>query len=162
MRIIQGEILDHRGYIFPVTDIAFTDPYFRAVQQVCATGLLRGIQKTEGKCVVVIFEPDSAVYTEDIKPVFTELYTRTFLWFNKVKPGKQFTVGNLLSFISEITLNDPETLQLTMQKNWKTAYKFKTDFDLNRPVTRYEFAALANKFLNPFARKVDLTGKVIN
>ncbi|MEO6497585.1 MAG: FAD-dependent oxidoreductase, partial [Mucilaginibacter sp.] len=162
VRIIQGEILDHKGYIFPVTDISFSDPYFRSVQQVCATGLLKGVQKVDGDHPVVIFEPDSAVYTQDIQPVLTELYTRTFLWFNKVKPGAKFTVGNLLSFISEITLNDPENLQLTMQKTWKTTYKFKSDFDLNRPVTRYEFAALANKFLNPFARTVDLAGKVVN
>jgi hypothetical protein len=162
VRIIQVEILDHKGAIYPVSDIAYTDPYFRAVQQVCASGLLRGVQKPVGNRVAILFQPDSTIKTSDVKPVLTELYTRTFLWFNKVKPGETFTVGNLLSFISEITLNDPESLQKTLRRDWKTTYKFKTDFDMNRPVTRYEFAALANKFLNPFARKVDLTGKIIN
>lgn len=161
-RIVQGEILDFKGYIFPVSDIAFTDPYWRAVQQVAATGLLKCFQKSEDGKARVIFQPDSSVNTEEIKPVFTELYTRAFLWFNKTKPGEKFTVGNLLSFISEITLNDPEVFTISVQKGWKTQYKFNTEFDLNRPVTRYEFAALANKFLNPFARRVDITGKVIN
>ena len=49
-----------------------------------------------------------------------------------------------------------------MQANWKTKYKFPTPFDLKRPVTRREFAALANRYLNPFSRKVDMTGKLIN
>ncbi|RVU00262.1 FAD-dependent oxidoreductase [Mucilaginibacter limnophilus] len=161
-RIVQGEILDFKGYIFPVSDVPFSDPYWRAVQQVTATGLLKCFQKNEGKKVSIIFQPDSTVNTDEIKPVLTELYTRAFLWFNKTKPGEKFTVGNLLSFISEITLNDPEVFTISVQKGWKTQYKFTTEFDLNRPVTRYEFAALANKFLNPFARRVDITGKVIN
>ncbi|WP_345331978.1 FAD-dependent oxidoreductase [Mucilaginibacter defluvii] len=161
-RVIQGEVLDHKGYIFPISDIPFSDPYFRAVQQVCATGLLQGIFKTEGNRVAMIFQPDSTINTADIKPLLNEYYTRAFIWFNQNKPGEKFTVGNLMSFISDVTLTDPETLKKIMQKNWRTAYKLKTTFDMNRPVTRYEFAALANKFINPFARRVDLTGRVIN
>jgi hypothetical protein len=49
-----------------------------------------------------------------------------------------------------------------MQKAWQTEYKFKSDFDLNRPVTRREFAILANQYINPFARAVDINGKMIN
>ncbi|GAA4329468.1 FAD-dependent oxidoreductase [Mucilaginibacter gynuensis] len=162
VRIIQGEVLDHKGYIFPLADVAFDDPYFRSIQQICVTGLLKGIQKVNGNSAQIYFGPDAPVNTEDIKPILTETYTRTFLWFNKNKTAEKFTLGNLLSFICEITLNDPETFQATLQKTWKTKYKFKTDFDVNRPVTRYEFAALTNKFLNPFARKVDITGRVIN
>jgi hypothetical protein len=161
-RIIQGEILDYKGYIMPFADIPISDPGFKAIQQVGATGLLQGIQKINGNSAQVLFMPDSLVKTAEVQPILTEIYARAFLWFNKVKPGEYFTVSNLLSYISEMTLRDPENLQKTMQKNWKPQYKFVNEFNLNRPVTRREFAVLANKFFNPFGRAVDISGKMIN
>ncbi|MDP9046890.1 MAG: FAD-dependent oxidoreductase [Bacteroidota bacterium] len=158
VRVIQGELLDYKGYILPFTDISPRDPSWRAVQQVCATGLLKGVRSN----AQFKFEPDAWVLTAEVKPVLTEIYTRAFLWFAKEKPGEKFTLGNLLSFISDYTLTDPQTLHITMQKAWKTQYKFAGDFDLARPVTRREFAVLTNKFLNPFARTVDLEGRLVN
>jgi hypothetical protein len=49
-----------------------------------------------------------------------------------------------------------------MQKTWNTQYQFNKRFDMQRPATRREFAVLVNKFLNPFARTVDITGKLVN
>jgi hypothetical protein len=124
--------------------------------------MLRGIQKVKGDAMEIHFEPNDTVRTAEIQPILTELYTRGFLWFNKEKPGAQFTVGNLLSLISDYTLTDPKALQLILQKAWTTQFKLTGTFDLNRPVTRLEFAVLTNKYLNPFAKRVDLSGRVIN
>ena len=162
VRTIQGEILDYKGYLMPITDVPQKDIHWRAVQQICATGLLKGVQKTNGDKIEIHFEPDDVVSTEEIKPFLLELYTRAFLWFNKEKPGDKFTVGNLLSLISDYTLTDPKTLQLHLQKAWGPQFKLAGTFDLNRPVTRMEFAVLTNKYLNPFAKTVDLSGRVIN
>ncbi|HTD42423.1 MAG TPA: FAD-dependent oxidoreductase, partial [Mucilaginibacter sp.] len=146
VRMIQGEILDYKGYLMPITDIPQKNPHWRAIQQVCATGLLKGIQKTNGNNIEIHFEPDDVVNTEEIKPFLTEIYTRAFLWFNKEKPGDKFTVGNLLSLISDYTLTDPKTLQLYLQKSWTPQFKLTGTFDLNRPVTRLEFAVLTNRY----------------
>ncbi|MEO6979716.1 MAG: FAD-dependent oxidoreductase, partial [Mucilaginibacter sp.] len=162
VRIIQGELLDFKGYVLPFTDIPQTDHAWRAIQQVCATGLLKGKQQVINGNPQFIFMPDSAVSTAEVQPVLTEIYTRTFIWFNIQKPGEKFTVGNTLSFISEITLTDPAVLNKSMAKAWKGQYKFKSEFDINRPISRYEFAVLANRFLNPFARTVDLAGRLVN
>ena len=159
---IQDELLTYKGYLMPFVDVTQADPYFRAIQQIGATGLLKGVQIANGKSAAVYFEPDSVVRTAEIKPVLAETYSRSFIWFNKTKPGDVFTVGNLLSFISEMTLADPATLKLNMQKLWKIKYKFSSDFDADRPITRREFAILANQYINPFARAVDITGKLIN
>jgi hypothetical protein len=159
VRLIQGELLDFKGYLLPFEDIKPTDHYFRAIQQIAATGLLKGATTSNGQ---FLFMPDSAVNTEEVKPIFTEIYSRAFIWFNNTKPGKSFTVGNLLSFISEITLTDPEAFRTTMQKQWQSKYKFTSAFNLDHPITRREFAILANQFLNPFARTVDLSGRMIN
>lgn len=161
-RVIQGEILDHKGMLMPFADIKTTDRDYRAIQQVGTTGMLQGIQKANGAAAQVLFLPDSAVYTAEVKPLMNELYARAFLWFNKEKPGEYFTVANLLSYISEMTLRDPKNLQLETQKAWKSYYHFRTTFNLNHPVTRREFAVLANNFINPFGRKVDLSGRIVN
>ncbi|MDB4904793.1 MAG: hypothetical protein JWQ63_4074 [Mucilaginibacter sp.] len=162
VRIIQGELLDFKSYLLPFADIPLQDRNWRAIQQVCATGLLKGVKQATGNSIQFLFKPDSAVSTNEIKPVLTEIYTRAFLWFNKEKPGEKFTIGNLLALISDYTLTDPKVFNTGIQKSWKTQYKFKLDFDLNRQVTRREFAVLTNKFLNPFARTVDLEGRLVN
>lgn len=164
VRIVQGEILDFKGYLLPFSDIDLRDPGFRAIQQVAASGLLQGkiVPSDNPDALKMIFAPDSLVLTAEVKPMLTELYTRGFLLFSKIKPEKYFTVGDLLTFISEITLREPKPLQLEIQKQWQPFYKFKSDFNITHPVTRREFAVLANKFLNPFARYVDITGKLVN
>jgi hypothetical protein len=162
VRIIQGELLDFKGYMQPFTDISPKDADWRAIQQVCATGLLKGRELIAENNSQFVFIPDALVNTAEIKPVLTEIYTRAFLWFNKEKPAEKFTLGNLVSFISDYTLTDPQVLKFRIKRDWKTQYKFKTDFDLNRQITRREFAVLANKFLNPFARTVDLNGVLVN
>jgi hypothetical protein len=163
VRAIQGELLDFKGYLLPFDDVNPKDRYFRAIQQIAVTGLLKGVVKNKDNGQTeYLFMPDSAVYTAEIKPVLTEIYSRAFIWFNNAKPDVKFTIGNLLSFISEITLSEPLTFQKTMQSDWKSKYRFKSDFDLNHFITRREFAILANQYLNPFARTVDLTGRMIN
>jgi hypothetical protein len=158
VRVIQGELLDFKGYLVPFTDIRQNDRDWRAIQQVGATGLLKG----ENKAGSFVFEPDAPVSTGEVEPILKEIYTRAFLWFDREKPGEKFTVGNTVSFISDYTLTDPSILRAAIQKAWKTQFKFKSDFDLNRPITRREFAVLANKYLNPFARTVDLSGRLVN
>ncbi len=161
VRMIQGELLDFKGGLLPVNDVIF-DPFWRAIQQVCATGLLKPVIKTGADVTIVSFNPDSIVTTAEIKPAMLELYTRAFIWFGKEKPGAQFTIGNLLSFISELTLTDPDNLQKSISKAWTEQFHFTSTFDPGRPITRREFAILANKYLNPFGRTVDLDGRVIN
>jgi ribulose 1,5-bisphosphate synthetase/thiazole synthase len=158
VRLIQQELLDFKAYLLPFVDMKRDDRYIRAVQQIGATGILIGEPVSGG----LLFKPNAMVTTEEIKPVLTEIYSRAFLWFNKEKPDTQFTVGNLLSLISELTLSDPQTLQTTMRSDWNKKYHFNSAFDFNRPVTRLEFAVLVNQFLNPFARTVDINGEVVN
>ncbi len=162
IRLIQNEILSYHGYLMPFTDVPQNDPQFIAIQKIGVTGLLQGVQKAKGSVASVWFLPDSLVKTVEIKPVLSEIYTRSFLWFNKNKPAEFFTIGNMLSFIEELNLRDEKTFRLQIQNNWKTKLHLKSDFELSRPITRREFSALADVYLKPFDRSVDLTGKLLN
>lgn len=162
LRVIQNEILSYHGFLMPFADVKQSDPQFIAIQKIGVTGLLQGVQKANGGTAQILFLPDSLVKTAEIKPVLSEIYTRSFLWFNKNKPAEMFTIGNMLSFIDELNLRDAKTFKLQIQNDWKTKLNLKTDFDLARAITRREFCALANIYLKPFDRSVDLTGKLIN
>lgn len=162
VRAIQIELLDFAGHAMPFNDIDQKDPYSRAIQQIGLTGMLKGVLRENEAGKEFLFMPDALVKTEEIKPVLTEIYSRAFLWLNREKPAEDFTTGNLLSLISEITLSEPKDFQIYMQHAWKNDFKFTSDFDLQRPVTRREFAILANKYLNPFARTVDMAGRIVN
>lgn len=162
LRLIQNEILSYHGYLMPFVDVKQTDPQFIAIQKLGVTGLLQGVQKPIETSVQVFFLPDSTVKTSEIKPVLEEVYTRAFLWFNKNKPGELFTIGNMLSLIEELNLRDAKTFRLQIKNDWKPKLHLDTVFDLSRPITRREFAALADAHLKPFDRQVDLTGKLIN
>ncbi len=162
LRLIQNEILSYHGYLMPFVDVKQTDPQFIAIQKLGVTGLLQGVQKPVGSFAQVFFLPDSAVKTAEIKPVLNEIYTRAFLWFNKNKPAEYFTIGNMLSLIEELNLRDAKTFQLQIKNDWKPKLHLDTAFDLDRPITRREFAALADVYLKPFDRRVDLTGKFLN
>jgi len=162
VRTIQGEILDYKGYLLPFTDIPQNDPHWRAIQQVCETGLLKGIQRVNGDAAQLHFQPNDTVRTAEVKPVLDEIYTRAFIWFNQEKPGEKLTLGNLLYFISDYTLTDKATLEGTVKKLWKPVFKLPGELDVSRPVTRREFAVLVNKYLNPFGKTVDLGGKIMN
>ena len=157
-RIIQQELLDFKGILLSFADTKSDDKYVRAIQQIGATGLLKGQYTVEG----TLFSPDAKVGSAEIQLVLNEIYSRAFIWFDKEKPEEQFTVGNTLSLISEFTLTDPKTLQTSLQKDWQTQDQFAKPFDATRPITRLEFAVLVNKFLNPFARRIDLEGNMVN
>jgi len=162
VRVIQGELFDFKVMLYPYADVPATDKYYRSIQQITATGMLKEVQENKGGTVRILFKPDSTVSTGDIEPVLREIYTRAFIWFGKNKPAAQFTVGDLLSYISDYTLSEPKNLQNTLRQQWQDVYHFKQSFDPDRPVTRYEFAVLANKYLNPFAGNYDITGKLVN
>ena len=162
IRLIQNEILDNHGFLMPFIDVKQNDPQFIAIQKIGVTGLLEGLQKAQGNNAQVYFLPDSIVKTSEVKPVLNEIYTRSFLWFNKNKPGEFFTIGNMLSFAGEINLRDADTFFTVAKNDWKSKMHLKSAFDISRPVTRREFAALADLYLKPFDRAVDITGKMIN
>ena len=113
VRIIQGELLDFKEFLAPYADIDEKDHDWRAIQQVCLTGLL----KCSGKNGHFNFMPGANVTTAEIQPVLEEIYTRAFLWFNREKPGEKFTIGNTLSFISDYTLTDPAILKAATPKS---------------------------------------------
>ncbi len=156
VRVIQGELFAYKSWLVPFRDIFPTDSNFLAIEQIAVSGLLKGkfVKKQ------LFFEPDSLVSIEDLRIPMREFYTRSQLWFADNK-DVQFTVGTFLSLIKFAASRGAE-LDREVEKAWKTSFKFTSDYDPKRLITKRELAVLANAYLKPFNTRVDLSGNLIN
>lgn len=154
IRTLQGELLAYGAWLLPFQDIRVDHPNAGAFQRVGATGLLQGHYDKQDQ---FLFSPDSAVSIQDIQDILEQLYTRSQIWFLQHKDISRLTLAQTLSLIKYLGSRGNE-LDAEVEKGWSRRFKFDTDFDPERPVTRREFAVLADAYLQPFNLKVDLDG----
>ena len=124
-------------------------------------GHRQGIQKPGAQTAQVLFMPDSTVRTAEVQPLLTELYSRAFIWFNKEKPGEVFTQGNLLSYISEMTLRDPENLtDEDLLREVLTIVQHQDDGRSAKPVENLRL--VAGRHAERFGRVLGQRGRVLD
>jgi hypothetical protein len=59
VRSVQAELLAHKAYIMPYNDVKPDHPYFKSIQRVGATGILRGKPTPHAWANETWFYPDS-------------------------------------------------------------------------------------------------------
>jgi hypothetical protein len=154
VRTIQAELFLYKSWLVPFTDIAYADSNFAAIQRIGVTGLLKG-KTVAGK---LLFQPDSMVSADDIRVPMREFYSRSQIWFADHKLDR-FTIEDVLSLI-KFNASRGEELNAEVEKAWKKSFRFNSEFDLKRLVTRREFAVLADAYLKPFNVRADLRGNL--
>lgn len=149
VRMLQDALLEAGMYIMPYNDLDNSDPRFAAVQRIGATGILRG----DGKPIA--WENQTWFRIDDdllAGQVFAEDY------YGNVKiipdlPDGRVSLVSALGFVSKVsgknvTHSDLPALGITA-------------IDLERPVTRCEFAQILDAFADPFhAFPVDWHGDI--
>lgn len=159
IRIIQGELLSFEAPLVSFGDIKDNDPNRLALQNIGLTGLLKFEIDKKLNQNQLYFNPDALVSASEIKAPMKEYYTRSQIWFADNYPEK-LTIGNVITLIMYSATRGKE-LKAEIEKAWKGSFKFTTSFDEKRPISRREFAVLANAYLQPFARKVDINGNLL-
>jgi hypothetical protein len=154
IRVIQGELMAYKAQLIPFADISRNDSNFVAIEHIAATGLLKGQVRNNQ----LYFLPDSSITVAEIRGPMREYYTRTQIW-QVEKKSEKLTLNDALSLI-KFTGNRGAELNREVEKNWKSSFRFKTNFDLNKIVTRRELAVLIDNYLKPFNVKVDQSGKL--
>lgn len=156
LKAIQGELINYKLNIMPFADIKITDANWKAIQFVGVTGAL----KADIKGNEALFMPNQMVTTEEIKQPFKDFYYKAQIWFDDYK-NPAMTIGSALDMICYVGNKSlPDTKKL-IEKNWTKTYQFSTAFDVNRPITRREFAVLLQEFMPPFNVNVNQAGKVM-
>ena len=136
VRKLQSILLDVNGYIMPYKDVAQKEVYFKAVQKIGATGLIRGKGVSEGWANSTYFQPKEKVEMSFFLQKWAEKYKSTF-----TNSHQEFmNVEDALKFAAIVRKTTPEMLKDNFNQNWKA--KGLLNFNLNRPILRYELAVI--------------------
>jgi hypothetical protein len=160
VRVIQGELLGFDSRMIPFADIDFKDRDAMAFQHIGLIGLIELKTLKTDSSEQFIFDTTGTVSAAELRLPMKAFYVRSQIWFadNKMDQLKIEDVINLIMFSAA----RGEELRREIEKGWNNSFKFSTKYDLKRAINRREFAVLADKYLQPFNVRVDLSGNLLN
>ncbi|WP_231490598.1 hypothetical protein [Pedobacter sp. Leaf170] len=154
---IQGELLSYKLPLMPFEDVKITDSNWLVIQKTGITGIL----KAEIKGEKVFFNPDKAVSYTEIKQPIKDYYYKAQIWFDDHQ-NVPVNLENTISMVSYVGNKAIDATKAEIEKKWKKNYKFSSNYDLKKILTRREFSVIVNEYLEPFDKiNVDRTGRVI-
>ena len=146
VRQVQEKLLEAGCYIMPYLDLPKSDPHFKALQRIGATGVLRGEGRNVGWSNETWFRADEPLRGEEIYA--SELYGAI-----TVEPG-EISVGRMLELVRSYGGRVPYG---KMDDWWKQLGL--NDFDTQRIATRLEAAVVIDAAFDPFGMfEVDYQG----
>ena len=146
VRQVQEKLLEAGCYIMPYLDLPKSDPHFKALQRIGATGVLRGKGRNVGWSNETWFRADEPLRGEEIYA--SELYGSI-----TVDPG-EISVGHMLELVRSYGGRVPYG---KMADWWKQLGL--NDFDSQRIATRLEAAVVIDAAFDPFGMfEVDYKG----
>jgi len=155
IREVQQALLNSKAYLLPYIDVKPSDKHFEAIQKIGVTGILVGKGKPNKWANQTWFYPDSSIKTAEFIRNF-----KTFMPIEFSSNNENLTVADFFSII-EIVKPSANTSFTWQQDIWEAATL--SNFNLNRPIKKYEVAVLLNKVLMPFESKaINYTGNFIN
>ncbi len=155
VRVVQGELLAFDALLIPYSDIEMKDPNFLAFQRLGLSGLIKS-GLTNGK---IQFDTAGIVKGEDLRGSMREFYSRSQLWFADNKRDT-LTIDDAISLFKFIA-NRGNELNKEIEEGWKVSFKLNSIFDPKRNISRKEFGILADKYLQPYNIRVDLSGNLL-
>lgn len=156
LKLIQGELINHRLALMPFTDVSIADSNWKSIQLIGLSGFLKGtIVHGELK-----FSPELKVTTAEVKAPIKEYYYKAQIWFDDYQEP-EMTIAATLDLVCKVGNKAPANTLAEVKKKWKSVYQFKTEFSPERMISRREFAVLVQEYLNPFNVNIDPTGRVI-
>ncbi len=143
VREVQREVLAGGGYLLPLLDLPATDPHFKALQRIAATGILQCVGMTVGW--------ENQTWIKADEPISVAELTRGLHGFDDQFPlideARNVTLADLIAGSSN-ALTPERWTELGL-----------TDYDPKREVTRKECAVVIDATYNPFDKQqVDLQG----
>lgn len=152
VREVQEVILDDGGYLLPYLDLPSTDPRFKAMQRIAATGILRGRGANVGWSNQSWFDADRSVSEALLRKGLREVYPA-------VAESSDTTAvcGRSLSAMLSEALGSDATAAVG-----ENAAALLEGYDAERPLTRLECALLIDAVADPFHRfEVAIDGRFL-
>jgi hypothetical protein len=154
VREVQQSLLDHGTYLLPYLDVKPGHPWFKSIQRIGATGVMKGIGRNSGWENQSFFRAHDTTLMNDLEGLKEIYQPESFL-----ADSTAVTVSSALELIEAISVHhdmvlEKKTIDLALE-----AIGYGPGEDLGRPMVRGEMAVLLDKTLNPFSyREVDIHG----
>jgi FAD dependent oxidoreductase len=153
VRDVQQKLLNAGAYIMPYIDVPPSHPYFKVIQKIGATGILKGTGIPYKWANQTWFYPDSTIESNDFYESLFNVTKRSIFYKNKV-----LLVRDILTAID---INNKNIPTKNIIDNWSKLGL--ENYDANRPIKRFEIAVLIDYYLKPFKTKqINHQGSFIN
>jgi len=155
VRQVQQALLDANGYIMPYKDVTQKDRYFKAIQKIGATGLLRGVGVPTGWANATYFNPNDKVKFAEFSIAWNKKFVST-----QIENKNELIINDALFVAAKLSNTSLEKTKSSFEQKWEMIGL--KNYDLQRPILRYELAAILDQYnvFNIF--DVDIYGKLKN
>lgn len=151
VRKIQDNLLNAQGYIMPYVDVAQNSVYFKAIQKIGATGLLKGVGVPNGWSNETFFYPNKKVSFSEFMQTWTTKFNSPNSYIEH-----EMTIAEAIDFAGILSGKKSKKIEQEIADKWSKLSL--ENFSINRPILRYELAVLLNEFDVFHVFDVDLYG----
>lgn len=160
IRNFQQNLLRAGCSLMPYVDVKPDNFYWESIQRIGLTGILRGTGKPEGWENKTFFYPDSTISVHEFENGLADFYQGILKNAGESILTIQKTLDILISIQKRINMlasKTPGRIFLNADV-WGSLHL--QNFDLHRPVKRFELAVLVDHFYSPFQHRISLNGFV--
>lgn len=164
VRDVQQVLLEANGYLLPYLDLPPGDEHFKALQRIGSTGILRGRGLNVGWSNQTWFDADSTLQAEVLQIGLSDFYPT----FSFDKSG-DLTIEDAFLLIYALKQFVDRSMEHVAEKDFIAAQVSQwpvwgfTNFNLQRKITRKEFAVILDALVDPFnAKSIDIKGDIID
>lgn len=147
LRKVQSKLLDADAYLMPYLDVKASDSYFKSVQKIGATGILKGTGNPYKWANQTWFYPNHSVseylLVQNLKSYYPQIA-------NYQASGADLTIDELAKIIHAIK---PSVTELAIKQ------RFVPTLNSN-VLNRAQVAVLIDEFLDPFSKAIDWFGNL--
>lgn len=147
IRHVQAKLLDANVYLMPYLDVKTTDPYFKAVQKIGATGILKGTGNPYKWANQTWFYPNHSISQYELVQGLKTYYP---LMANYQGSGADLTIQEFAKMLQTIK---PAISEMAVKQKYALLSK-------NDVIKRAQVAVLIDEFLNPFDTSIDWFGNI--
>jgi hypothetical protein len=160
IRVTQGELLAYDARLIPYEDINFQDRHAIALQHTGLSGILKARSVVNAGKEAFTFDTLGTVSSQELRQPMREFYSRSQIWFADHQKDS-LSIDDVISLLM-FTATRGQELRSEIESGWKSSFKFNTSFDPKRAIYRREFAVLTDRYLQPFNRRIDVSGNLLN
>ncbi len=152
IRDVQNTLLDNKAYIMPFIDVPNTDPHFKILQQIGATGILKGVGVPYKWANQTWFYPEREISEYELMQGLRLYYPA--LKSNWNASGAALTVDACINLLNDIDIEiTVEKVQAILTR--KNINKYINN---NSILSRREVSILLEDLLHVFQKDIDFNG----